>query len=330
MAILKNYTPAVHDIHLYGPTARRDPMRYGNPYGFNPTCQGAHVDWSGVSLRPQAFSTVVPEPLRMPDWAAPFDVENLNFYNTTNPCAVLVSRRHALICQHYRGTQPRTNETYTFMGRDGTRHTRTVVDAQFSVGPDHTLLTFDSDFPECVSHYGRIADPLYIPPGTRLWNHDCNGRAYQTEFVRSMPYGYLIAPVRDGVNDGIKANGLPGIFVGDSGSPVLALDARGNTVLVGLMYGGMQVGPAELALIDVGAEHVRLAARIEDVNGDGAVDGDDMARVLAEWGNGNRFVDMNADGVLDGSDQGMVLAAWGPYELLPNPTTGGVLGGGPS
>ena len=48
-----------------------------------------------------------------------------------------------------------------------------------------------------------------------------------------------------------------------------------------------------------------------DLNGDLAVDGNDLGLLLAGWGN-RGATDLNADGVTDGNDLGLLLAAWGP------------------
>lgn len=48
-----------------------------------------------------------------------------------------------------------------------------------------------------------------------------------------------------------------------------------------------------------------------DLNGDLAVDGNDLGLLLAGWGNPGA-TDLNADGVTDGTDLGLLLAAWGP------------------
>jgi formylglycine-generating enzyme required for sulfatase activity len=47
---------------------------------------------------------------------------------------------------------------------------------------------------------------------------------------------------------------------------------------------------------------------------DGAVDGEDLAFLLAAWGSGDQFGDLNADGAIDGLDLTFLLAAWGPTE----------------
>ena len=318
MAILKKYIPAKHDIFTYTPTPTLQPLVGGNPVARNPLCQGTSIDWSGISIRQRTFCTVAPI---VADWTAPFEVGNIDFYNGCNPCVVLITPKHALVCQHYRGTFPRTGEYYTYLGKSGVVHKRFVSAVTLDIGADHTLLEFAEAFPEDVSVYDHIADIKYIPTGTILWNFDSNGKCYQTKFgtavLNSQGNGqsFTFTPVLDGVNDGIKPNGNMGIFVGDSGSPAFVKDARGNTILVGLMYGGMQINTVELAAINTKTitsgytvKHVKIFAKMEDVNQDGVVDGTDMGMV----GNGDRFIDMNNDGKIDGSDLGKVLAAWGP------------------
>jgi len=52
-----------------------------------------------------------------------------------------------------------------------------------------------------------------------------------------------------------------------------------------------------------------------DFSGDGAVDGADLAQILADWGlcltTGSCPADLNFDGVVDASDLGLLLANWG-------------------
>ena len=47
-----------------------------------------------------------------------------------------------------------------------------------------------------------------------------------------------------------------------------------------------------------------------DLDGNGNVDGADLALVLAAWG-GSVESDLNQDGLVDGADLALVLAAWG-------------------
>jgi hypothetical protein len=55
---------------------------------------------------------------------------------------------------------------------------------------------------------------------------------------------------------------------------------------------------------------VEGAARPEDINDDGVVDGGDLAVLLSQWG-GAGEADFDGSGTVDGSDLGMLLSAWG-------------------
>jgi hypothetical protein len=48
-----------------------------------------------------------------------------------------------------------------------------------------------------------------------------------------------------------------------------------------------------------------------DFNGDGMIDGGDLAVILAEWGSSGPG-DLNGDGTVDGADLGKLLGSWGP------------------
>lgn len=52
-----------------------------------------------------------------------------------------------------------------------------------------------------------------------------------------------------------------------------------------------------------------------DLNGDGIIDGADLAIVLGSWNPASCpacTADINGDGVVDGADLAIVLGAWGP------------------
>jgi hypothetical protein len=69
------------------------------------------------------------------------------------------------------------------------------------------------------------------------------------------------------------------------------------------------------AAIDVGAVElggvVVRPALPADINDDEAVDGDDLGRLLADWGFPDCGSDLNADGVVDATDLGFLLSRWG-------------------
>ena len=47
-----------------------------------------------------------------------------------------------------------------------------------------------------------------------------------------------------------------------------------------------------------------------DTNDDGAVDGQDLARILAQWNTSAAEADLNLDGIVNGQDLSIVLAYW--------------------
>ena len=330
MAILKKHIPQVHDIHLYNDAWSYSPRIEPFPQSFNQNCQAAHIDWSGVSLRQRAYYRTIPSTFTA-GFTEPYVASDINFWNTGNPCAVLISPKHALICQHYRGTHERTEEWYYFLGKNGAVHSRKVSKATLNIGADHTLLEFESSFPDDVKYYSQIADVRYIKQGSSFWIHDCNGKAYKCIFGQAQldskgsVSAFLYSPSSDPVNIGIQSNGWPCIFGGDSGSPCFVTDSIGNTVLIGLMHGGMQINETEIlninnAISNTGQSvtHVRPAAKAADINQDGVVDASDMAEILAAWGNGDVFKDLNKDGSVDAQDMSIIMSQWGKYELLPN------------
>jgi hypothetical protein len=90
-----------------------------------------------------------------------------------------------------------------------------------------------------------------------------------------------------------------------------------------LQYGGQSINKATfanlvaaLAPFGYQLQHVKLSAKKEDINQDGVVNGDDLGRVLARWGQTKPiFEDMDENGKVDGIDLSMVLAAWGQYTI---------------
>ncbi len=48
-----------------------------------------------------------------------------------------------------------------------------------------------------------------------------------------------------------------------------------------------------------------------DYNGDGHVNGSDLAQLLGAWGTTNAAIDLTGDGMVDASDLGVLLGAWG-------------------
>lgn len=55
---------------------------------------------------------------------------------------------------------------------------------------------------------------------------------------------------------------------------------------------------------------------VADLNGDGAIDGEDLSLMLGQWGDNNACAanDLNNDGLVDGLDLAAMLGSWGPCE----------------
>jgi len=51
---------------------------------------------------------------------------------------------------------------------------------------------------------------------------------------------------------------------------------------------------------------------VGDINGDGTINGADLAAVLGAWGTANPAADLNGDGTVNGADLAIVLGKWGP------------------
>jgi hypothetical protein len=334
MAVLRYYNPLVHDIYHYPTVA----TQFGGPVtpdGYSAEAQSyGVVDWSGTRCLDRYFCKAI---ANSPFFTIPYDITSVNFWNQCTYGAVLISPRHALVCQHFRGahSDPNINTAnIKFLGKGGAMYGNTVIRVYLDVGPDLTLLEFLQPFPDAdVKIYNRIADPLYIPAGTNLWTKDSNGKVYKTLYDKANystttgdTTGYSFRPSLDGVNDGAYQNGVIGIFTGDSGSPVLARDAYGETVLVGLQYGGQSVNHATferlvsiLASFNYPLQHVKMSAKKEDINQDGVVDAADLAQVLSRWGNTKPvFEDMDGDGKVDGVDISILMNAWGQYTIPTN------------
>ena len=73
-----------------------------------------------------------------------------------------------------------------------------------------------------------------------------------------------------------------------------------------------QIGDSIMG-VSVTESHFEIVPALKpgDVNGDGVVDGFDLARVLGAWGSNSPDADINGDGIVDGADVALVLANWG-------------------
>ena len=69
----------------------------------------------------------------------------------------------------------------------------------------------------------------------------------------------------------------------------------------------------EAAVDSVGLEIIICGEDVfADLNGDGVVDGADLAIVLGVWGTSGPLGDLNGDLTVNGADLSLVLGAWDP------------------
>lgn len=98
----------------------------------------------------------------------------------------------------------------------------------------------------------------------------------------------------------------------------LAVAVRGEYCAIGSprdIRAGIAVGDARIELrladIDGDAKADRCERAQGDIDLNGAVEGSDLAALLAAWGEMQSIADVDRNGVVDGSDLAVVLASWG-------------------
>lgn len=103
---------------------------------------------------------------------------------------------------------------------------------------------------------------------------------------------------------------LPCVCGGGWLIPLLDLDPNdlvGATILVEAAPGALPTLPGLEQQIMVPVPPLCVG----DINGDGAVDGGDLALVLGNWASPGGAADLNDDGIVDGGDLALVLGNWG-------------------
>lgn len=332
MAVLKNYDRKYHDLYTYFPSVSYDPKVEGIATAFNPECEAikARLDFTGCAVRNRRFNNRY-SPNNMPGVAW----DDINIWNSGYFAGVLITPRHALVCEHYYITVPNQIHTMKWLGRSGIFHSRAVEKTK-PMGGDLRLVEFREDFPSDVKVYNRIADIRYIPINTEMWIQDSQSRIYRVRMARTLtsdntangdPIGWQSKPYIDdgmGYNRGFfEYNGIaasPSVFSGDSGSPTFVLD-DGETLLVGLAYGGTHISPRMLDSLKYETgnryplELVKVSAKKGDFNQDGKIDANDLAQLAAAWGSTDPKFDLNNDGVVNAMDMTMIQAEWGNYGL---------------
>jgi len=100
--------------------------------------------------------------------------------------------------------------------------------------------------------------------------------------------------------------------------PAAAADQGAVYVRVLATAGGTAAGGTN-RIDDVGITGTEITVKppacIGNINGDGIVDGADLATVLGQWGTAGPAGDLNGDNIVDGADLALVLGNWGPCPL---------------
>ncbi len=100
----------------------------------------------------------------------------------------------------------------------------------------------------------------------------------------------------------------------DGVTPMLKYRFEDRAFQQALAMTNMNAGdtPNEITSEDVSAHRVSLGFGVApDQNGDGVVNGADLATLLANWGSDDPIADVNCTGVVDGADLAALLANWG-------------------
>lgn len=250
------------------------------------------------------------------------EISDINRWNSGYWAAVMISPRHAVVCNHYYAVVPGQQNNLVFWGRSGTEY-RPKVKSSVDLGGDRRILEFEEDLPADDVKIYKIADFRWIPAGSKLWIYDNQGRMLYKihETVREFKYpefrfGQIWHP------DPVLGDYCR-LHSGDSGSPVLMTDPVTNeTYFVGNLAGGYKYYEErsmeqELKALDERIQFVKPSTSRGDVNRDGKVDGADIAHILADFGkDGYVAGDVNWDGKIDGQDLGIAYGDWG--ECKPN------------
>jgi hypothetical protein len=194
-----------------------------------------------------------------------------------------------------------------------------------------------------VAWLDGVFTPLAMPAGQRYAfpsgvgnNGLVFGSATDGVTGRSVP-GFWALPVQNSFVQPLMASGAPGQTV-----ELSAVSRRGTVANVGhsmaMRVGGTMVGRsitdaqgrARLSFtIPANHQGSQMTVRYTDENGatatgivtvtpgcvaadlncDGAVNGDDLGRLLAQWGTSGS-ADLNGDGVVNGEDLGQLLGSW--------------------
>lgn len=286
-------------------------------------------DWSCTCARRRRFNNKAP--------LAPA-ASDIRGWSSGYYSVVLISPTHGICCAHYRRAVPSQVHGLSFIGRFGVEHRPTVRRVVEQVGDDLDLIEFNEPLPPDVFVCEAIADlrnakkntPVILQTSQMmsvLMTIAAVGTVVETGGA-SFAHYLKLAQVRNGTDDLLDWEGNPYFFAGDSGSPVMALDAQGAQAFVGFAAGGGPIGIGgtkwpgnefdtlrsivqergfDIRAVELGGKPIDFVA---DVDGDGKVGAADCAAVLTNWGKPGGPGDVNRDGLVDAKDLSAVLAGW--------------------
>ena len=297
---LFNYTPISEKE--WKPTSRKQ-QNWAALYG---------VDLSGCNIRNRRKNNGV-----SPTSCTEEELSDINRWNSGYWAAVLISPRHAVVCNHYYAAVPGQQNNLLFWGKSGTEYRPTVKSSR-DLGADRRILEFTEDLPEDDVKIYKIVDARWIPSGTKLWIHDNQGRILFKIHDTMKEWKYPAFNFQQVWHPDPVVGDICLIFSGDSGSPVLMTDPVTNeTYFVGNMAGGYPYYEdrnleQQIKALDDRIQFVKPSESRGDVNRDGVVDGADLAHILSNFGqDGYAQGDLNWDGKIDGEDMGILLTDWG-------------------
>ena len=274
MAVLERYNPSVHDLYVYDQEATRAGAT-GNPIGYNSSCwaNANDVDFTGVALRVRKFNNLYNDFNILPDNYNP-DINNINFYNSSQYPITLVTPRHGFLCRHFweacdfgacwNNCIPYCDKL-VFMNKAGVKYERglagPLVDpttgAYFGVSNDDLWIELDEPLPSDsgIKIYDKIARFTNTQRYANCYNVDPNGKIYLRKFENATWVSSDSGNIRRlaEVDPDVDYHGGSLIFGGDSGTVTFIQSEEHGTLLIsnpnGNPYGpgGTQWSETQLA-----------------------------------------------------------------------------------
>lgn len=326
MPVHATHIPSLHDQLDYLAAATH--TSEGVPLGWRKS-DFCPVDWSGTRARRRRFNNVH---TKAPgQWA---NVE-LRWWNSGYWAAVLISPRHAIAARHYRAAVPSQVNDLHFIGRSLALYAPKVSRILSEVGEDLDVIEFEKPLPRIdLAIADRIADMRTARKGQPIWLQTSQHMTMQLTLQQvavitetggaKWAHSFSAKPANDGVSACAGPGGDMLVFSGDSGSPTFTFDRWGRQCFVGLHWATPTIGAGGTSKAASEFESLRDIVRAEgydleladvspasdDIDGDGDVDGQDLAIVQAEWGKYHSRADVNGDGIVDARDLAAVIGGW--------------------